>query len=88
MINSNKICWSTWVIACVFYAYQYILRVIPNIMFNDIIQQFHMDATLFGQFSGIYYISYAVMHLPMGIMLDCYGPKKVMAICIMLTACL
>ncbi|EHL30692.1 hypothetical protein LDG_7331 [Legionella drancourtii LLAP12] len=54
-------------------------------MFNDITLQFHIDATVFGQFSGIYYIGYSLMHLPIGIMLDRFGPRKVMTGCILLT---
>src|ERR1700719_3201567 len=74
-----------WVVASVFYAYQYILRVMPNIMLDDIMQQFNINAATFGQFSGVYYIGYSLMHLPIGIMLDRYGPRKTMTGCILLT---
>ncbi len=83
--NSRLMAWTVWVIASVFYAYQYILRVMPNIMLDDIMQQFHISAAAFGQFSGVYYIGYSLMHLPIGIMLDRYGPRKVMSGCILLT---
>lgn len=83
--NSRMVIWMIWVVASVFYAYQYILRVMPSIMLNDIMEQFHIDAATFGQFSGVYYIGYSLMHLPIGIMLDRYGPKKIMASCIVLT---
>lgn len=83
--DSRSIAWAVWVIASVFYAYQYILRVMPNIMLNDIMEQFDMNAATFGQFSGVYYIGYSLMHLPVGIMLDRYGPKKIMTGCILLT---
>jgi MFS family permease len=36
-------------------------------------------------FSGVYYIGYSLMHLPIGIMLDRFGPRKVMSSCILLT---
>ncbi|CUI17381.1 major facilitator superfamily permease [Candidatus Protochlamydia naegleriophila] len=85
MSNSRITAWTIWIIASVFYAYQYILRVMPNIMLDDIMQQFHIGAAALGQFSGIYYIGYSLMHLPLGIMLDRYGPKKIMAGCIVLT---
>jgi predicted MFS family arabinose efflux permease len=58
----------------------------PNIMLPDIMNQFQIDAAIFGQFSGVYYLGYALMHLPIGIMLDRYGPRKVMTICILLTS--
>lgn len=77
--------WAIWVIASFFYAYQYILKVMPNIMLDDFIHQFHIDTVLFGQFSGVYYLAYSLMHLPIGIMLDRFGPRKVMTLCILLT---
>ena len=83
--KTKPIAWAIWVIASVFYAYQYILRVMPSIMLGDIMQQFQISAATFGQFSGVYYIGYSLMHLPIGIMLDRFGPRKVMTGCILLT---
>ena len=54
-------------------------------MINDIMEQFDIGAATFGQFSGIYYIGYSLMHLPIGILFDRYGPKKVMTACILLS---
>lgn len=85
VFKSRTWIWSIWTIASVFYAFQYILRVMPNIMLEDIMQQFKIDAATFGQFSGVYYIGYSLMHLPIGIMLDRFGPRKVMTGCILLT---
>lgn len=85
MSASRVAAWFVWIIVSIFYAYQYVLRVMPNIMLDDITRQFHIDATVFGQFSGIYYIGYSLMHLPIGIMLDRFGPRKVMTGCILLT---
>lgn len=82
MTKSRSIIWAMWLIVSTFYAYQYILRVMPNIMMDDILKQFGIDAATFGQFSGIYYVGYSLMHLPIGIMLDRFGPKKVLPICI------
>jgi predicted MFS family arabinose efflux permease len=47
--------------------------------------KFHIDVVTFGQFSGLYYIGYAVMHIPIGLMLDRIGPRIVMTGCILLT---
>lgn len=74
-----------WFVASIFYAYQYILRVMPNIMLPDIMEQFNIGAATFGQFSGVYYLGYSLLHLPIGIMLDRFGPRKVMSGCILLT---
>ncbi|MCP4922456.1 MAG: MFS transporter, partial [bacterium] len=86
MITSRTKAWSLWAIASLFYAYQYVIRVLPNILMPEIMDKFQMDASLFGQFSGIYYIGYIVAHLPIGLMLDRIGPKYVMPACVVLTA--
>ena len=85
MSTRRSIAWFVWAIASIFYAYQYILRVMPNIMLNDIMTQFNIDTALFGQFSGVYYIGYSLMHLPIGILLDRHGPRYIMTGCILLT---
>ena len=83
--NSRTALWMIWIIASIFYAYQYVLRVMPNIILHDIMQHFHIDSVTFGQFSGVYYIGYTLLHLPLGLMLDRHGPKKIMSACILLT---
>ena len=85
MSVSRSIAWVVWLVASLFYAYQYVLRVMPNIMMGDITQQFHIDTLVFGQFSGVYYLGYSLMHIPIGIMLDRFGPRRVMTGCILLT---
>lgn len=54
-------------------------------MLDSITKQFNIDATVFGQYSGIYHIGYCLMHLPIGILLDMYGPRKIMTLCTLLT---
>lgn len=58
----------------------------PNIMMEDITQQFNMDSAVYGQYSGVYYLGYTAMHLPIAIMLDRFGPRRVMTGCMLLTA--
>lgn len=82
---SRSAAWAVWALTSIFYAYQYILRVMPSIMLEDISAHFSVGAAAFGQFSGVYYIGYSLMHLPIGILLDRFGPKKIMPLCIFLT---
>ncbi|WP_419420873.1 MFS transporter [Legionella sp. D16C41] len=84
-MRTRSIAWIVWLLASIFYAYQYILRVMPSVMLDNITQHFHIDTTLYGQYSGIYYIGYSLMHLPIGIMLDKFGPKRVLTGCIFLS---
>lgn len=88
MDNSNRrlTIWISWLLASLFYAYQYILRVLPNITMPEIMKRFNIDAEIFGQFAGIYYITYAAMHIPIGTWLDRKGPKYVIPMCILLSS--
>ena len=74
-----------WFLVSMFYAYQYILRVIPNVIASISIEKFKISAIAFGQFSGLYYIGYTLAHIPIGIVLDKYGPKTVLPVCVVLT---
>lgn len=85
MFSSSIASWSMWAVASIFYAYQYVLRVMPSILMPDIMEKYQIDASVFGQLSGVYYIGYSLMHIPLGIMLDRFGPRKIMPIFMLLT---
>ncbi|CEI84937.1 Major Facilitator Superfamily protein [Ehrlichia minasensis] len=74
-----------WFLVSIFYAYQYILRVLPNVIASISIEKFKISAIAFGQFSGLYYIGYTLAHIPIGIFLDKYGPRIVLPVCAVLT---
>ncbi len=75
-----------WLLASLFYAYQYILRVIPNVIAPELITSFSIGAVEIGQFGGLYYVGYVLAHFPVGILLDRFGSKCIMPLCIMLTS--
>ncbi len=85
MSNSKIMGWSIWLIVSIFYAYQYVIRVMPAIMMPEIMDHFQINAFKFGQLSAVYYIGYSLAHLPMGLMLDRFGMKKMLPTCIILT---
>lgn len=86
MTSHRFVQWMAWFLASFFYAYQYVLRVMPRVLMPDIMQKFQVDADLFGQFSGFYYLGYVVMHIPLGLLLDRLGPRIVLPLCILCTA--
>lgn len=85
--NTSRVSvWIAWLLVSLFYAYQYVLRVLPNIVMPEVMQKFEINAEIFGQFAGIYYLTYAGAHLPIGAWLDHKGPKLVIPICIIIAA--
>lgn len=72
--------WIAWGVVTFFYAFQYVLRVFPSIMMTDIRLKFGVDTQQFGDFSGTYYLGYALMHIPVGLLLDHKSPRYVIAL--------
>lgn len=77
--------WSMWAVASLFYAYQYVIRVLPNILMPELLTHFNTTAVEFGQFAGLYYIGYTAAHIPLGIWLDRKSPRIIIPVCILLT---
>lgn len=71
--------WAIITCGAFFYAYQFILRVSPNVMGNEIMEAFMIDALAFGSVVGFYSWGYAGMQLPLGIALDRIGPRFLLA---------
>lgn len=75
-----------WIFVTLFYCYQYVLRLLPNVIMPELMQQFSIDAEGFGEFAGIYYIGYILMQIPFGILLSRFGGKIIMPISIITLA--
>lgn len=70
----------------VFYAYQSILRVAPNVMNADWMLHFHIDANDLGFMISFYYWSYASIQIPLGVLLDRFGARRLMVLASFLCA--
>lgn len=84
--NRRFVAMLVWCCITFFYCYQYVLRIIPNIIMPSIMSKYNIGATEYGSFAGIYYIGYVLVHIPIGILLTRFGAKKILPISIILTA--
>ncbi|WP_425362874.1 MFS transporter [Candidatus Tisiphia endosymbiont of Hybos culiciformis] len=75
-----------WSLASLFFAFQFILRLSTGILREEIIQKFAIDTIAFGSLAGYYYLGYAGMQLPIGIMLDKFSFRIVAFISISVTS--
>jgi MFS family permease len=60
-----------------FYLYEYILRVSPTVITNELMSQFNITAFTVGSLASFYYWSYVPMQIPCGVIVDRLGPRKV-----------
>jgi MFS family permease len=72
---------------CTFYlAFQLIVRLSAGLLREEIMMKFPIDIESFGVFAGAYYIGYAGMQVPMGILVDKFNLKIVVISCVLTTA--
>lgn len=64
-----------WLIPLSFFAYQFVLRLWPGLMMQQIMEQFSIDASDFGLLAAFYYYGYAGMQIPVAILLDRFGAR-------------
>ena len=64
-----------WSFPMMFFAFQFILRLWPGLMMQQIMEQFSIDATHFGMVAAFYYYGYALMQIPVAILLDRYPTR-------------
>ncbi len=70
--------WLIWVIAACFYSYEFFIRVSPTVMVPELIKSFAVDAATLGNLSAFYYYAYASMQIPVGVLLDRFGIRRLL----------
>ncbi len=78
--------WLIVVCGALFYCYQFIIRVSPNVIHDDLVQSFKIDEAMFGFIIGLYYWGYSGMQLPLGIAMDRLGPRRIITGAVLLCA--
>ena len=61
-----------------FYCYEYYLRVAPSIMRPDLMYTFNIGDAGLGILFSYYYYTYTPLQLPAGIIIDIWGPRKIL----------
>ncbi len=85
MLQSSDSCqqpsiraWIVWILSCLFYFYEFLLQVSPSVMGSHLMHDFSVTADGLGILSGVYFISYAGMQIPAGVLLDKLGPHRLL----------
>jgi sugar phosphate permease len=63
-----------------FYLYEYILRVSPGVLKDQLMLDYGITATTFGLISSAYYWAYTPLQLPCGIIVDRLGARRVITL--------
>ena len=83
-ISKEKVSTSIGIIivalAAIFYCYEYLLRVAPSVMNQELMAHYNINDFQLGSLTAYYYYIYAPMQIPVGLLMDRYGPKTLMII--------
>lgn len=78
LVQAGWFAWLVCLLGALFYCYEYLLRTMPGIMEPELRQAFQLDSSAFGNLMGFYYYAYTPMQFPVGILIDRYGPRRLL----------
>lgn len=70
--------WTIWAVASLFYLVAYFIRVSPAVMTRELMQAFHIGAARLGTLSAAYFYAYVALQIPVGILVDTWGGRKLL----------
>ena len=73
-----------WASVALFFFYQYILRVYPSVMVNELRFDYALTAEQFSYFGAFNLYAYSLLQIPVGLLVDKYGVKRIALISIAL----
>lgn len=69
-----------WGLAAIFYFYELMLLVSPSVMTDDLTASFDTSAEQLGSLAAYYYYAYALMQIPVGLLMDRFGPRRLLTL--------
>ena len=81
-INNTWICF-TFSIICLFYAYEFFLRISPSILVAQLLQQYQTSPVGIASFASSYFLGYLLMQIPAGLLFDHYPFKNILILALL-----
>ena len=70
--------WSVWGLGALLYLIGFYQRVAPAVMTDRLMTDFSIGAAALGNLSAFYFYSYVAMQIPTGIIVDRWGPRRLL----------
>lgn len=71
--------WSAFLLGCSCFAYAFLQRVAPSVMTEELMRAFAVGAGALGSLSAFYFYAYAGIQMPIGVLMDRYGPRRMLS---------
>lgn len=79
-MNLTVRAWLIFSLSCIFYFYQFILQVSPDVMTTDLLNKFPVSEHRLAMVTAAFFLAYSLMQIPVGVILDKWGPHRLLAI--------
>lgn len=76
---SNLRAWCAFTAGALFFAFAFVQRVAPSVMTSELMRDFVVGAGALGALSAWYFYAYAGIQLPVGMLNDRFGPRRLMS---------
>lgn len=75
--SAPRVALYVWLLGAGFYAYGFAQRVAPSVMIDELMRDFAVTAQSVGGISASFLYAYAVLQIPLGVLLDRWGTRRV-----------
>lgn len=72
--------WMICSLGAIFYSYEYFLRITPSVITPELMATYHLTGAEIGSLSAFYYHAYMPMQLVVGILMDRFGPRRLLTL--------
>jgi len=70
--------WAVWGLPACFFLYGFFQRVAPSVMHDRLMAEFALTGAAVGNLSALYFYTYASLQIPVGLMVDRFGPRRLL----------
>lgn len=78
--------WIVFILSASFLFYKYLIEVSPSVLANELMSEFNIQGTQLGNLASCYFYAYLIMQIPVGLLLDRFGPRVLTSCAIVLCA--
>ncbi|MBL8832926.1 MAG: MFS transporter [Rhodospirillales bacterium] len=71
--------YATFALAAAYFGHEFIQRVSTSVIVGELMAEFAVGGAVLGSLSAFYFYAYAGMQIPVGVLMDRFGPRRLMS---------
>lgn len=79
-VTGRSQAWLVWALGAALFCYGFFHRNAPSVMIDPLMRDFMVGGALLGNLSAFYFYAYASLQIPVGLMVDRWGPRRMLTI--------